>query len=111
MIRNWTNYFFHTDFSEVGEGLAALETDTVLEGAAANGLASILQQVDRKSGKDQWIGSGSSVEWNVNGAKVAYNGENNPNFSTNSKYSHVLVLEFPEQSVAPIGKLYLQYNL
>lgn len=111
ITRNWVNYFFSTDFTEAAESLRSIETDTVLEADTALGMAALLQEVDRGEGQKHWVGEGSVREWNLKGAHVCYNGPNDPSLPTNSKYSHVLMILFPDTSQKPVGKLCLQYNL
>ncbi|MNM35595.1 hypothetical protein D3C81_462950 [compost metagenome] len=110
-MNNWTNYFFHTDFSESAESLAGIEVATEIRLDQRMALVSILSATDTGEGKDLWVVEGNDKEWNLSTASVAYNGKNSRDFATNSKYSHVLVLKFGSDSVQPTGRLYLQYNL
>lgn len=107
---NWTNYFFHTDFSSCAEALAVVEVTDELTLDQRMALVSILTEVDKGVGKDLWVVEGNDKEWNLAHAKVTYNGKNSRDFATNSKYSHVLTLTFSNESVAPTGRLYLQYT-
>jgi len=111
MIQNWTNYFFRTNFSAHAQALAAIEAAEEIPADQRLALVSILSETDRGEGKELWLTGGPDKEWNLDVASVTYNGPNSPDFATNSKYSHVLILSFSEESVKPIGKLYLQYNL
>jgi len=111
ITRKWVNYFFSTDFTVAAESLRSIETDTILKEDTAVGMAALLQEIDKGEGRALWVGEGANLEWNLSGAHVCYNGLNNPSLPTNSKYSHVLMILFPEQSQGPVGKLCLQYNL
>lgn len=107
----WKNYFFSEDFSAEHDFLQTIQTGQVLEAPTSETLAAIFQAYDRKAGKDLWIGSGVTTEYNLKGAVAFYNGPNSRDFPTNSIYSHVLMLEFPATSKAPVGKIYIQYNV
>lgn len=107
----WKNYFFSADFSPEHEFLQSIQSGQVLEAPVSETLAAIFQAYDRKAGKDKWIGSGETTEYNLKGATAFYNGPNSRDYPTNSIYSHVLMLEFPETSQAPVGKIYIQYNV
>lgn len=107
---NWINYFFHTNFSEHAEVLKDIPVGDDLEESHRYVLASILQEMDRGVGKSHWVVGEAEKEWNLSLATVTHNGRNCPNFATNSKYSHVLILQFNEESEGPVGKVYLQYN-
>jgi hypothetical protein len=109
--RKWINYFFGTDFTPVAEALKSIQVDTVLKDDTALGMVALLQEIDKGEGKDSWVTDDVSVQWNLTNVHVCYNGVNTPDLPTNSKYSHVLMLMFPEGSVAPTGKVCLQYNL
>lgn len=111
MIQNWTNYFFRTNFSAHTQALAAFEVAEEIPADQRLALVSILTATDRGEGKELWLVEGPDKEWNLDVASITYNGPNSPDFATNSKYSHVLILSFSEESVKPIGKLYLQYNV
>lgn len=108
---NWTNYFFHTDFSAHAEALSVVEVADELTLDQRMALVSVLTEVDSGAGKGLWVVEGNDKEWNLALATVTYNGKNSRDFATNSKYSHVLTLSFSAESEAPQGRLYLQYNL
>lgn len=107
---NWINYFFHIDFSGHADVLSQFPAGDDMGVEQRLTLASVLQEVDRGAGKELWLAEGAAVEWNLELATVTYNGVNLPTFATNSKYSHVMVLSFDKTSLAPAGKVYLQYN-
>lgn len=108
---NWKNYFFSVDFTPVHQYLSNIPLGTLEADNTATELANTLQTLDKKEGKLQWVGSGIGKSWNLVGAEVVYNGPNNNSLPTNSKYGQVLVLQFPQGSEAPVGRVYLQYNL
>lgn len=111
MNANWTNYFFHTDFTPSADGLVGIEVADEISLDQRMALASILTATDKGEGKELWVIEGNDKEWNLSEARVTYNGKNSNDFATNSKYSHVLILAFPDECVTPRGKLYLQYNV
>lgn len=107
----WKNYFFSTDFSTENEFLQSVASGEPLSVPAAEALAAIFQSYDRKAGKELWIGSGETTEYNLKGVVAFYNGANSRDYPTNSIYTHVLMLQFPATSQAPVGKIYIQYNV
>lgn len=108
---NWTNYFFHTDFTASAVSLAGLEVSSPVTESQAQILLDILSSTDTGEGKDQWVSEGVTNNWNLANASIAYNGSNNREFATNSSYSNVLILDFSEKSTAPVKRVYLQYNV
>ncbi|MND87430.1 hypothetical protein D3C80_794300 [compost metagenome] len=107
----WKNYFFSTDFSPEHAFLQSIPTEQELDGSVSESLAAIFHAYDNKAGKDRWIGSGATTEYNLKGAVATYNGPNSRDFPTNSIYSHVLMLQFPATSQAPVGRISIQYNV
>ncbi|MNQ00185.1 hypothetical protein D3C85_128280 [compost metagenome] len=107
----WKSYFFSVDFSPEHEFLQSILSGQTLESPTSESLAAIFHAYDRKVGKDQWIGAGETLEYNLNGAVAFYNGPNSRDYPTNSKYTHVLMLQFPDGSLAPVGRIYIQYNV
>lgn len=106
----YINYFFGTDFTPAKEALQGFEQGQVLTGDEALGLVSALAELDQGEGKTHWTIAPEGDQWNLQGATVFYNGANDPDFPTNALYKNVLVLEFPQESLLPTGRLYLQYN-
>jgi hypothetical protein len=107
----WKNYFFSVDFSSEHDFLQGIPAEQELDANTCETLAAVFQEYDRKAGKDKWIGSGATTEYNLKGAVAFYNGPNSRDFPTNSIYTHVLMLQFPATSQAPVGKIYIQYNV
>lgn len=108
---NWTNYFFHTDFSTSEAALKSLEVSSPVSESQGQILLDILTTTDTGEGKDQWVTEGATDNWNLANASIVYNGSNSRDFATNSSYSDVLILEFSEKSTAPVNRVYLQYNV
>lgn len=107
----WKNYFFSVDFSTENQFLQSVASGEELSTPTAETLAAIFHEYDRKAGKDKWIGSGETTEYNLKGVVAFYNGPNSRDYPTNSIYTHVLMLQFPATSQAPVGKIYIQYNV
>lgn len=61
---------------------------------------------------DEWVFDQNEVEFNIAGAKVAYNGRNEGRwFTGDSRLSHVLVIELSNQCKNLRGKLIIPYDI
>ena len=110
-MNRWKNYFFTTDFTENVEFLSTFEEGQILSGDDAETLAAILRNKDtRKSSQDAWCSAKTERDFNLVGAVVSYNGPNQPAFKSNAKFSHVVMLQFPDNDHCPQGVITLQYN-
>lgn len=110
-MNRWKNYFFTADFTASAEFLSAFEVGQILSGDTASTLAAILQAKDKRAhSKDAWCSANTQRDFNLVGAVVAYNGLNSRVFKSNTKYSHVVVLQFPDNGLCPHGDITLQYN-
>lgn len=106
---NWANYLFHNDFTAERETLIAIPTGPV-DDVSALMLAAILNTIDNGDGKEHWSDNPESKSWSTVGCNVIYNGLNSTSLPTKYKMKYVLTLEFPSDSVAPVNRIYLQYN-
>lgn len=110
--KQWKNYFFSTDFSDVAGFLKDKEPGYIFTGEEASLLAAIFQEHDpRKSKRELWQNAGDHRDYSVRGAEVIYNGVNHRDKPTNAKFTHVMTLLFPEEQEAPKGRIHVQYNL
>lgn len=109
MSINWANYLFHTNFTAERDTLATIPVGEVSDVTALM-LAGILANIDNGEGKALWSENVESKAWSTAGCKVIYNGLNSTSLPTKSKMKYVLTLEFPSDSTAPVGRIYLQYN-
>lgn len=109
----WKNYFFTADFTDCAEFLSDKEVGFVFEGEEADVLATFFQEHDpRLKNKGCWCSHDPEKDFSVVGGKVTYNGKNDSLMPTNSKYTHVMALDFSETPCKePCGKVYLHYNL
>jgi hypothetical protein len=106
----WIRYFFHlnlTDNRDVVDDFVAGDVITEESGVL---LALALNEKDKKEGKGHWNAEANTNEWSLVGATVAYNGPNSLDYPTKGTMGFVLILDFPESSVKPQGRMYLPYN-
>lgn len=59
---------------------------------------------------NDWRLSGES-EYSLEGAKITYNGKNEPYMLSNSNYTNLLTIELGEACLGLYGTLIVQYNL
>lgn len=104
----WPDYFLRANFTEFGNVLERFPLGVVSD-ADSYALVGILQQVDKKAGKDLWTRI-AGTEWSVYGAEVVYNGPNHRDLATMSKFKFCLGLKFPASSTAPVGRVNLCWN-
>lgn len=111
VITYWAEYFFRlalTDHRDVVEDF--VEGD-VLTPENAELLALALNEKDKKEGKGLWNVEPQGTEWSLVGAVVVFNGENSTALPTKGNMQRVLILDFPEESEKPAGRVFLTYNL
>lgn len=108
----WKNYFFTADFSDVAAYLQARDVGHVFEGDDAVTLAGFFQDHDpRESKRYGWCANRPGHDMSVDGAVVTYNGKNDVLMPTNSKFTHVMAVDFSKTECdQPCGKVYLHYN-
>lgn len=106
----WQNYFFTANFTDVAAFLQDREENFIFQGDEAATLAAIFQSHDRRKTREAWNADRQACDYNLVGALVVYNGPNSPSYPTNSKYTHVMTLQFNEGGFVPQGVMYLQYN-
>lgn len=105
----WLNYLFFVDMSDEADTLQAVPSG-VLSQDDATLLAAVLSTHDKGEGRALWTDKPGNA-WSLVGASVVYNGANNTGLPSNALYNHVLILQFPDTSTAPVGQIVLNYNL
>lgn len=106
----WKNYFFTVDFTREANYLKTKEVGHIFHGEDADILSQVLERADNRRKETSWNAKSHQCHFNVVGAVVKYNDVNRRDFKTNSKFTHVLVLKFPENNFCPQGEVTLQYN-
>lgn len=106
----WTRYGYHIKDAAVHPVASALPTSGMLTLEQGQALADLMNMIDKKEGKGQWVSDTTSKSWNFGGCVIEYNGLNQPSFSTKGSMKNVLILMFPEGSICPFGRLYIPYN-
>lgn len=108
-MNKWNNYLFHRDFTAHAAALASVGQGPLSE-SDQQALANILADVDQGEGKDSWLTAQPGEAWSLAGTEVVHNGLNQRSFPTKSTRANVLILQFPESSIAPQNRIYLQYD-
>lgn len=91
----------------VAEDFETGETVTVEKGEL---LAYLMNEIDKKEGKGQWVSDETSTDWNFAGCYVEHRGKNDPSYPTKGTMKNVLILRFPEGATGPFGRFYIPYN-
>lgn len=109
----WKNYFFTSDFSDVSDYLSNIATGFMFANEDAEVLAGFLQDHDpHEKNKGRWCARRPEQDFSTDGAKVTYNGPNTEFMPTNSKFTHVMTIDFSHTECdEPSGKVHLHYNL
>lgn len=111
-MKQWKNHFFTADFTDIAAFLVDKPVGYIFHGDPATVLTNALKEHDpRPSSKHAWNDLPKQCHFNVIGAKVKYNGRNSSMFRSNTKFSHVMVLDFTATGDhCPQGDITLQYN-
>lgn len=108
----WKNYFFTADFTDDAEFLKRFNQGDVLTGTDADGMSGVFQKNDPHVSKKHLWNTRPTHDYSLEGAVVVYNGPNSDMMPTNSKYTHVMTLDFKEtECEQPDGRVHLHYNL
>ena len=102
-----TAYSYPMDFTAFYERFIVIPTG-VLVGATPN-MASVVDALNTAEGRIVWMGD-SNAQWGLANATVLYNGLNNqPQYPTNPRYTHVLVVKIPDTNTQFGGNLIMHY--
>lgn len=106
---NWSNYFFGVDFTPEVDLIGTLPTGPIAQEDSIP-LIAILNEKDSKEGKGCWCFEDEIRSFNLKQVDVIYNGANSTDLPTHPLYENVAILEFSQESEAPVGRIYLHYN-
>lgn len=107
----WATYFFRLALTGYDDILADFKTGDTITPESGELLAMALNEKDKKEGKGQWHSEVELPEWSLNGCFVFFHGDNNTGLPTKGNMQKVLILDFPEDSVKPVGRIFLTYNV
>lgn len=108
----WVRYAYAIKDPRVYPLVHDIATGEYLSSAQCQALADLMNEIDKKEGKGQWVcdWDPAVTSWNFAGVTVEYNGKNNPNLPTKGNMDNVIILVFPPTSIAPVSRLYIPYN-
>lgn len=106
----WAKYFFHLNLTDNRDVMDDFVAGDVITPDSGELLALALNEKDKKEGKGHWVSEDGPTEWNLAGAVVVFNGANNTDLPTKGTMQRVLILDLPETSVKPLGRIFLCYN-
>lgn len=107
----WVRYGFHINHPAVKAVAEQFDTYEIVSVEKGQLLADLMNEIDKKEGKGQWISNEDQpTSWNFYACHVDYRGPNSPNYPTKSTMKNVLILSFQEWSQGPVGRLYIPYN-
>jgi len=110
-------YTYALDLTSAYQTLQALTQGTVLTQTQGADIVTAVQYADldgafRSLWKSTTATTGNSLLWNLQGATVVYNGLNNiTSKPTNPQFKYVMELQLRNDVTAPIGRIYLHYNI
>jgi hypothetical protein len=107
----WASYTFRLALTGYDDILAEFKTGDVITPESGELLALVLNEKDKKEGKGQWHSEVELPEWSLNGCFVFFHGDNNTGLPTKGNMQKVLILDFPADSVKPVGRLFFTYNV
>lgn len=106
----WIRYFFQLNLVDYRDVVDDFVEGDVITADSGELLALALNEKDKKEGKGHWNSDETLHEWSLVGATVVHNGANSLDYPTKGTMQNVLILDFPESSVKPTGRMYLPYN-
>lgn len=100
-------YSYPMDFTSFYERLRVVNTGMLI--GASTDMATIVDALNAAEGRVIWMGD-NDPQWGLAGSSVVYNGLNDkPEYPTNPRYTHVLVLRLPAANTQFGGNLIMHY--
>ena len=100
-------YSYPMDFTDFYARLLPIPTGTLL--GATTSMTAVVDALNAAEGRNVWMGD-NDTQWGLANATVLYNGVNNkPEYPTNPRYTHVLVVKLPATNMQFSGNLIMHY--
>lgn len=100
-------YSYPMDFTSFYERLRVVNTGMLV--GASTDMTTIVDALNAAEGRVVWMGD-NDPQWGLAGSSVVYNGLNDkPEYPTNPRYTHVLVLKLPAANTQFGGNLIMHY--
>lgn len=106
----WIRYGYHINNPAVKSIAEEFNSGEYVSQEKGEMLAYLMNEIDKKEGKGQWVCDAVATKWNFAGCFVQHRGKNDLNFPTKGSMKNVLILVFPDFSEGPTGRFYIPYN-